>query len=117
MTATSTTTRRGSARPLLAATLGLVSVPLVFVFAIAAWPLMIVGFVLAVVSIRRRDRMWGFGVAAIVAVCLAVVGMFVTPALMFMLAWAVGGRFDEFAEAWNMFWGLAWYSWLGPLAG
>lgn len=117
MTATSTTTRRGPARPLIAAALGLVSMPLVFFFALAAWPLMIAGFALAVISIRRRDRMWGFGVAAIVAVCLAAVGMFVTPALLLMLAWAAGGRFAEFGDAWNMFWGLAWYSWLGPLAG
>lgn len=122
MTATSTTTpgeatRRGPARPLIAAALGLVSMPLVFVFALAAWPLMIAGFVLAVVSIRRRDRVWGFSVAAIVALCLAVGGMFVPPALLFMFAWALGGRFDEFAEAWAMFWGLAWNSWLGPLAG
>src|SRR5690606_39299116 len=78
MTATSTTspgeaTRRGPARAFIAAALGLVSMPLVFFFALAAWPLMIVGFALAAVSIRRRDRVWGFGAAAIAAVWLALV--------------------------------------------
>lgn len=109
--------RRGWVLPGVALLAALVSLPLAFVFALVAWPLMLVALVCAIIGIRRRDRMWGLGVAAIIVVVFGLIGMFVGPLLLTLLAFAAGARSDDAGLWWEMFWGLCWYSWLGPLAG
>src|SRR5690606_41611669 len=76
---------RGPAQPLIAFGLGMLSLALVIPFTVVAWPLMVAGLVCGIVAVRRRHRMRGWGVAAIVLVALAVLAMFVPPALLTFL--------------------------------
>jgi hypothetical protein len=103
--------RRGPALPLIAFGLGVLSLALVIPFTVAAWPLMVAGLVCGIVAVRRRHRMRGWGVAAIVLVALAVLAMFVPPALLTFLAFAAGARSDAAGDWWNMFWGLCAFWW------
>ena len=89
---------------------------LVFPITVVAWPFMLVALVCGIVSVRRKHRLWGLGVVGIVLFAIAFLLMWVTPVLMLMLTWAVAGHLGDAGTAWNMFWGLCWFSWLGPLA-
>ncbi len=102
---------RGPALPLIAFGLGVLSLALVIPFTVVAWPLMVAALVCGIVAVRRRHRMRGWGVAAIVLVALAVLAMFVPPALLTFLAFAAGARSDVAGDWWNMFWGLCAYWW------
>jgi hypothetical protein len=103
--------RRGPALPLIAFGLGVLSLALVIPFTVVAWPLMVAALVCGMVAVRRRHRMRGWGVAAIVLVALAVLAMLVPPALLTFLAFAAGARSDAAGAWWNMFWGLCAFWW------
>jgi hypothetical protein len=102
---------RGPALPLIAFGLGVLSLALVIPFTVVAWPLMVAALVCGIVAVRRRHRMRGWGVAAIVLVALAVLAMLVPPALLTFLAFAAGARSDAAGDWWNMFWGLCAFWW------
>lgn len=104
-------TGRWPALPLIAFGLGVLSLALVIPFTVVAWPLMVAGLACGIVAVRRRHRMRGWGVAAIVLVALAVIAMFVPPALLTCLAFAAGARSDAAGDWWNMFWGLCAFWW------
>jgi hypothetical protein len=87
------------------------SLALVIPFTVVAWPLMVAALVCGIVAVRRRHRMRGWSVAAIVLVALAVLAMFVPPALLTFLAFAAGARSDAAGDWWNMFWGLCAFWW------
>ena len=103
--------RRGPALPLIAFGLGVVSLALVIPYTVVAWPLMVASLVCGIIAIRRRHRMRGWAVAAIVLVVLAVIAMFVPPALLTFFAYAAGARSDAAADWWVMFWGLCAFWW------
>lgn len=116
-TGTAGPARHGPELPLTANGLGAISLGIMAILPLAAWPFMIAALVCGIIAIRRKGRLWGFGVSAVVIFFIALAVMFALPLALLFLTWAFGGDLSaDPGGVWSRFWEMCWEIWLGPLA-
>lgn len=113
-TTTPTVVRHGPALPIVAAVLGVLAVPLSWFLTIVSWPVIVGSIVCGAIALRRRDRMWGFGLAAIILAVFSVVMMLLVPLLLYsLLSFGFGAEEDP----WSGYWAFCWDLWTQPFSG